>query len=559
MIETRTSYADKPWLKSYKLGPYRLAKSIDYPKVPVYHILDEAAAKYPSNVAILFQGRSLTYLDLKLHADRLATALADLGVEKGDRVAAILPNSPQMVISIFAIAKAGGVFLPITPMLTADQVEYQMVEAGVQVVICSDTFIDLVNEIQPNTDLKEVIVTSIKDYSPEEDPEIEDEPGMLSFRRLIAEYEPDPPEIELDPMEDLAMLCFTGGTTGVPKGVMHTHYSTLAQVISGLPWIFSPMEVGVRGKASMLLAMPLYHAGGITLLHAAIYWGLRCILIPDPRDVEPIIKEMKERRPFCLMATPTQLMRMVLRKVGRLQTMVVTGGATLPKGIADAWKKESGMPATQVSGLSEGGMTCNLSAFSKITGFVPFEKHSLGVPVPDLDAKVVDPETGDEVPFGEIGEMYFRGPSTMKGYWPTIGKGLEDGWVSTTDRGWMDEDGYFYLIDREKDMIHVAGYTVYSNEVDDLLFTHPAVAMAATVGVPDPNDSGNEKIKAFIQLKEGYESEVTPEDIISYCEAKLPAYAVPGVVEFREDLPLTAMEKIFKRALREEEIAKMQA
>ena len=217
------------------------------------------------------------------------------------------------------------------------------------------------------------------------------------------------------------------------------------------------------------------------------------------------------------------------------------------------------MPISEGYGLTETGPLThvNVSAFSKVTGFMRLTKRGIGVPVPDTEAKLVDPETGEDIGFDREGELYLRGPQLMKGYWPTPGDGLTDGWVASGDVARVDEDGYFYIVDRVKDMANISGYKVYTTTVDEVLFAHPAVSMAVSIGVPDPERAGSERIKAFIRIKDGYEGKVTADEIIAYCRDKLPPYAVPKFVEFKDDLPLTVTEKLFKRALREEEVQKM--
>ena len=560
MTESKLTYADKPWLKSYKLGPYALEKKIDYPKAPVHSFLDISAAKYPDNVVLIFRGQRMLYKELKLLVDKLATALADLGVKKGDRVAVMVPNTPQIIISEFGISKTGAVYVPLSPLVKDVELEHVLSSCGAEVMITLDENLELIDSVKEKTKLKEIIITTRKDYSPDEEPEIKEVPGTHNLRSLLEQYEAKPPEVEIDPMNDLATLAFTGGATGVPKGVMRTHFNEVVASLTVFPWMLKPMEAGARGKGSFLTAMPLYHGAGRCFVDMAIFWSMRFILIPDPRDTDAIIAAMHEYRPFCVMAVPTQLMRMVQKKVGRTTSLVSTGAAPVPKETAELWKKETGMPATQGYGITEGGTLINLSAFSKLTGFVSEEKHALGVPVPDLEVKLVDEVTGEDVPFGEVGEMCFRGPMVMTGYWPTPGSGLKDGWMATGDVARMDpEDGYFYLEDRIKDMISVSGLKVYSVVVDEVLFKHPAVAMAVAIGIPDPETPGSERVKAYIKVRDDWEGEVTADDIIAHCRAHLPPYAAPRFVEFREELPLTASEKLFKRALREEEIAKMKA
>jgi len=296
-------------------------------------------------------------------------------------------------------------------------------------------------------------------------------------------------------------------------------------------------------------------------MQSAIYWGLRIILVADPRDTETVVRLMHEHRPLLLFAVPTQLMRMVERKIGRMPVLVMSAAAPLPQEIADAISEELMMPVSEGYGLTEMSTIThvNLTAFSKITGFAPKVKLSIGLPVPDTEVKIINLGTGEECGSGEDGEIYLKGPQMMKGFWPTPGSGLADGWLPTGDIGRMDEDGYFYIVDRVKDMANISGYKVYTTVIDDVLFQYPAVSMAVAIGIPDPDRPGSERIKAFITLKEGYKGKVSAEDIIEHCKGKCPPYAIPKFVEFREDLYLTVSEKLFKKALRDDEVEKMKA
>jgi len=556
----KMSYADKPWLKSYKLGPYKLPETLQpYPKKPLYQILDDSASRYPDSVAVNFLGKQMKYEELKLNADRLATALADLGVRKGDKVAVVLPNCPHFIISEFGILKAGAVIIPCSIMLKAHHLEYEMSESGAETVICSEDTLDLVNSVKDKTKLRNTIVVPRKDYALGEPEAPKDMSGVLQFWDLIEKYEPKPPEVQIDPMEDLAILAFTGGATGVPKGVMLTHFNVVTNLLQGLAWLMSPLEPGIRGKSSTLLATPLFHRMGEMVMEAGIFWALQILLIADPRDTDSLVQYLKEYRPFMTMLVPTQLMRLAERKVGRMPIQIMTGAAPLPRETAETIKRDLQMPVSEGYGLTEttAATHLNVSAFSKITGFMASEKLSIGIPVPDTEVKIVDPGTDEEVPFGEAGEIWIRGPQVMKGYWPTPGSGLVNGWLATGDVGRMDEDGYFYILDRVKDMANVSGYKVYTTQIDDVLFKHPAVAMAVAIGIPDPERPGSERIKAFIKLKEGYEGRVTADEIIEFCQDKVEPYARPKSVEFRDDLPETVTLKLFKRELREEEIKKM--
>ena len=551
---------DKPWLDGYKLGPFKLEKTMGpYPDVPLFSFFDDTVLRYPRQSACLYLGRKITWKELKLYVDKLASALKDLGVEKGDRVATILPTCPQFVISDYAILKAGATHVPCSVLHKSHDLIYEIGESGAKIVICLDSSLDLVNSVKSQSELKTIIITSMEDYSLNE-PEIEDMPGAYHLRDLIARAETDPPQVEIDPKEDLAALVFTGGATGRPKGVMLTHYNLTSNTIQSLPWALSPIADGIRGKSSILIGVSTFHAYGHWAVRASVYWGLQMILIPDPRNTGMIVELLKKTRPFMASLVPTQYMRLIERKIGRTNTTFSSGAAPLPHKVAKDFKKVTGMPITEAYGLTETGPLThfNLSSFAKITGFMPFEKSgSIGVPVADTEVKVVDDITGENVPPGDVGELYIRGPQVMKGYWPDAGAGLKDGWLPTGDLCRMDEDGYFFLVDRNKDMINVSGNKVYSTRVDEVIFEHPAVASAATIGIPDTERPGSERIKAFVVLRDGYESEVTVDDIISHCREKLAPYAVPKMVEFRESLPLTVTEKLFKKQLRDEEMKRM--
>jgi long-chain acyl-CoA synthetase len=555
------SYADKPWLKSYRLGPFKLKKTIEYPNKPLFAILDEAAEQFPGKDVYHYLGRRMKYHELKRQSDALANALTHLGVRKGDRVIVFLPTCPQFIISDFAILKAGAVLVPCSPILKAPELKHQAHESGAETIVCLNTHLKLIKSIKAETRIKNIIITSLEDYSPAESEIIKDATGTYQLRKLILDHEPEAPKVEIDPTEDLAILAFTGGSTGVPKGVMLTHFQRFANILQGLPWMMAPIPT-YRGSASSMLAIPIFHAMGHYLMQSSIYWGLRIFLIADPRDTESIVRVMNEYRPFLLFMVPTQLLKLAQPEIEirRMPVMVMSGAAPLPAEVARKLEEKTKMPISEGYGLTESGPAThiNISVFSKVTRFASSTRPGVGLPVPDTEVKLVDPVTGEEVPFGEVGEIWVKGPQLMKGYWPDAGSGLEEGgWLRTGDLAKMDDDGYFHVVDRIKDMINVSGMKVYSIEVDEVLFKHPEVEGAVTIGIPDPERPGSERIKAFIRLRENSKGKVSEQGIIDYCKENLAAYAVPKSIEFRDDLPLTVTEKIFKRALREEEIKKM--
>ena len=556
------TYAEKPWLKSYKLGPYKLDHSLaPYPERPVFHALDEAAEKYPGQTAILFMERAIKYRQLKTLADKMAAALKNLGVSPGDRVCVFLPNCVEFIISDWAILKAGAAIVPTSVLRTDKGLLHEASSSGSKVIICTEKSLERILGVKEQHAFDHIILTSKEGFDAWDSSKTFPR-GVHQFGQLLAESDPEPPQVEVNSADDLCEVAFTGGATGVPKGVMVTHANRDSCVRQGLPWLMKPVLQGLLGKASVLIPVPLFHAYGHYLEQAAAYLGLRVILLPDPRDTELIVQHIKKYRPMLIPTVPTQLMRIAQADIGRLNVLPMSGAAPLPDEIAEAVKKKMGTPISQGYGLTETSPLThfNISAFSKITGFMAKEKMGIGVPSPDTKCTLLDPATGEEVPFGEPGEIVVRGPQIMKGYWPEPGSGLtEDGWLHTGDIATMDGDGYFHLCDRTKDMINVSGMKVYTTLVDDVLYKHPAVLMAAAFGVPDPEIPGSERVMAAIQLKAGYEGTVTEDEIREFCRQNLAPYAVPKYVEFRENMPLTVTEKVFKKVLREEAISRMKA
>ncbi len=552
-------YHSKPWLKSYKLGPFELASSMTpNPIKPLFSFLDESVAKFGQRPACLYGGRVIPYKELGELVNRLAAGLCSLGVGPGDRVVTILNTSPQFAICDFAIQKTGAIHVPCSPLHKARELTHEISQSQARTVICLDSFKDVVQSIQSETGFKDLILTAAEDFSADQS-ELSLKPGFLQLRELIECSDPRAPKVDINPVEDLALLVFTGGATGRPKGVMLTHFNLTVNTLQSLPWAMGPLEKGIIGKSSLLIGIPAFHSYGHWAIRASVYWGLQMIMIPDPRDMEGIAAQLKKSRPFMAPLVPTQYMRLMDYPIGRTNTSFTSGAAPLPPEVATRFKKITGMPITEAYGLTETSPVThfNLSSFAKITGFAPFEKKgSIGVPVVDTEVRLVDPVVGSEVPPGEVGELYIKGPQVMKGYWPTTGSGLADGWLPTGDLCRMDEDGYFFLVDRSKDMINVSGNKVYSTTVDEVLFEHPAVAQAVAIGLPDPDRPGSERVKAFVVLRDGSNGKVTADDLIAYCKEKLAPYEVPKSVEFRQDLPMTVTGKLFKKQLREEEMKK---
>ncbi|MHA2395137.1 MAG: class I adenylate-forming enzyme family protein [Candidatus Thorarchaeota archaeon] len=559
-----TSYQDKPWLKAYFLGPYKLKHSMEpYPEINIYSFLEESAKEYPEIIACVYADEEITYEELKDRVDRLASAFVDLGVKKGDPVATVLPSCPEFIIADYACMKIGAIHVPLSILHKADDLLHEIKESKSEVVVCSYRRVSRVNEIKPQTELKTVIYAPTKIFPDYEAPEMEEisESGYYLLDDLIEKYDPHSEHVEINPKEDIALLPFTGGTTGVPKGTMLTHFNITSNVVQTIHWMMDPLKVGVVGKGATTICVPIFHMYGHWAIHASISWGLKMFLM-DPRDVVKIVDVINEYRPAIVFAVPAHyniFCNMPLRKG---QIFYFSGAAALPPEIAEEFEKISGVPMGEGYGATETSAvaTVNISAFSKVTGFMKQVKRGVGVPLPDTEIRVVDPETGEEPLVGEPGEIWVKGPQIMVGYWPTPGSGLEEGgWLRMGDMVTMDSDGYFTVVDRIKDMINVSGNKVYSRVIDDILHEHPAVEVAGVIGVPDPERKGSERVKAFIQLRSEFKGKVTEEEIIEFLRDKVKPYALPKFVEFRDELPLTLIMKIHKKVLRDEELAKKEA
>ena len=555
-------YSQKPWLISYKLGPYKLEESLQpFPSEPVYKALDDAAEKYPGQTAILFEDTSIRYRQLKKLTDRLANGLIELGVEKGDRICLFLPNCVEFIICDWGVMKAGAVVVPTSILRSDDGLLHEVNTSACRVIICSETQLERILGIKDQTEIEHIILISQVGYG--EPLNLSKLPSAVySLNDIIADAEAIPPNIAIDPKHDLCELAFTGGATGVPKGVMVTHANRYSCILQGFPWLMKPMLPGFAGKASILISIPMFHAYGHYVHQSTAYLGMRAILLADPRDTAYMAQAIREFRPFLITGVPTQFMRIIQEPLPRINSLFLSGSAPLPIEVSKTVLGMTGMPVSEGYGLTETSTlaTMNVSAFSKITGFMLKEKFGIGIPIPDTECKLVEPQNGKEVSLGEPGEIVLRGPQVMQGYWPDPGSGLTDtGWLHTGDIATMDEDGYLTLVDRIKDMVNISGFKVYTNEVDDVLYAHPAVLMAAAFGIPDPDIPGSERVMAVIQLKDAYVGKVTKDEMIAYCKSQLAPYAVPKKIEFRDELPLTVTEKVFKKALRDEVLSKLES
>jgi long-chain acyl-CoA synthetase len=545
-----SSYSRRPWLKHYD---YWVPTEMPFPGRPLHDILDTAFIDVPDRPATAFFGATLTFQDLKDRSDRLATALAALGINKGDRVGIMLPNCPQYIIAAFAVLRHGAIVVNINPTYTPREVLTVANDSGIRLLITMDLLAPLIASVRAQTSIEKVIVTALAEYTPAAAPSPRIE-GTLSLTELIKEVKtPQVFRVAIAP-DDLAVLQYTGGTTGTPKGAMLTHANIFANVVQAEAFIDRSRE---RGTARYLLVIPYFHIYAFTVgMMKGVWVGALQILLPK-YDVEHVLAAIKEYRPTYFPAVPTVFVSLLshprVKEFGleRVKTFN-TGGAPCPLEVIEQWERTIGRPLNEGYGLSE------TSPVTHTTPQLGVRKPgTIGVPVTGTDIKIVDVATGtEEVPVGEAGELCISGPQVMKGYWQRrdeTERALrvhEDGktWFHTGDVARMDEDGYTSIVQRKKDMIIVDGFNVYPSEVETVLYMHPDVRLAAVIGIPDSYHG--EVVKACVVLKA--DATTTPFELIAHCKGQLAEYKVPRQVELRSDLPMSAVGKILYRVLRDE-------
>ena len=562
-MSSRPDESSRIWLKHYDDN---VAPSLDYPDISIYGMLEEARAQFPSTIATIFLGARRTYEEIGADTDAFAAGLKKLGVTRGDRVALLLPNCPQFVVAYMAILKLGAIAVPTNPLYVERELEYQFNDSGSKAVVCLDLFFELVQSVRDKTALESVIVTDLAEAMPVWArpfyrrrlrkqgirPTVKAGPGVMWFKDLLKT--PGAAELrdEAGP-EDVAMLQYTGGTTGVSKGVMLTHGNVIANVVQNVVWRSVDLS---PGKNTIFCVLPFFHVYGLTgTLCCSVRVAATMILLPR-FDVDDTLKTLHKYRPDLFAVVPTILVavnshpRLDRYKLDSIKS-VNCGAAPLPVEVMTQFEKRTGAVILEGYGLSEASPGTHTNPYGGTR-----KPGSIGIPLPDTDAKVVDLETGrQEVPAGEAGELILRGPQVMKGYWnrpEETASALRDGWLFTGDIARVDSDGYFYIVDRKKDMIIAAGFNIYPRDIDEVLFEHPKVKEAVAVGVPDKYRG--ETVKAFVALKDG--ETATEEEIIAFCRERLAAYKAPTSVEFRSELPKSLIGKILRKTLREEESAR---
>jgi len=558
---------DRPWFQHYDSG---VPRAPTFEAVTVPQFLERAAASHPDATACVFLNGRLTYHELKDHVDRLATALAALGVGKNGRVAIQLPNLPQTVIAYYATLRLGAQAVFTNPLYTPKELAHQWKDAGCRVAIVTDfTFDQKIKDHRDELPISAYVIARIPDYlrfplnllAPlklkRQKPQpaiarVSPGPGIHFFKDLIARTEPRPPAATIG-MDDLALLQYTGGTTGVSKGAMLTHRNLSCNVQQCRAW-FPALRVG---EEVMLSALPIFHVFGMTVcVNLTVAIAGTMVLVPNPRDVAMLVKEIEKRRVTIAPLVPAlfnainQFPGVERRDLSSVK-VCVSGSAPLSVDVQQRFEGLTGGKICEGFGLTE---TSPLTHCNPLQGLR--KVGTIGVPVPGTDCRIVDIESGTrDLPAGEAGELLIQGPQVMRGYWEKpeeTANVLRDGWLYTGDLAVMDADGYFKIVGRKKEMIDVSGYKVYPDEVDRVLMSYPAVLEAATIGVPDLKRG--ETVKSFVVLRPGMSA--TVEQIIAHSRASLAAYKVPREVEFRTELPKSAALKILRRELHDEEMRK---
>ena len=550
---------EKIWLKSYEP---EVPHTVEYPKVSLYNMYKQTAERYPSHEALSFMGSVLTYQELLSEIDAFAAALQGLGIKKGDRVAIHLPNSIQFPIAFYGAHAIGAIVVPCNPMYVARELSYQLKDSGAETIVTMTRFYNMVKEIQPQTGLKNIIVTNIKDYFPgmlrflytlvkekKEGDRVKlaaDDHAFLDLIKANAGKKPQP--VEVLP-EDRAVYMYTGGSTGVSKGAVLQHRNLLANALQVKSWVKDLKE----GEEIFLAVLPFFHSYGMTtVMNTPLFTG--CKVVMQPRFVlEDVLKVIDKEKPTLFPGVPTMYVAInnspdLAKHDIKSIRVCISGAAPLPVEVQKQFEKNTGGKLVEGYGLSEASPVTHANPIygKSIIG-------SIGLPFPDTEVKIMDIETGnEEMPLGEVGEMCVRGPQVMECYhnMPEETKhSLRDGWLYTGDIAKLDEAGYTYIVDRKKDMVIAGGYNIYPRDIEEVLFTHPKIMEAAVAGIMDPYRG--ETLKAYVVLKEG--ESLTEEEVIKFCKDNLAAYKVPKLVEFRAELPKTMVGKVLRRVLREEE------
>lgn len=575
------SYEERPWTKNYDPG---VPASLEpYPDFPLHALLRESARQYPENVATLMTtdavplvprlARTMSYRELDTLSDALAAALVDMGLKKGERVAIVMPNITQFVIAFYGILKAGGVVAAANPTFPAGKTAAMLKDCGAKIALVMSLFYDDIKSVQDKTDLKTLIVTNVKEYLPgpakvlftiarekKEGHAVELQPGDEHFQTILKRYQGRTPNVEVTG-DDLALFQYTGGTTGVSKAAKATHRALVANVLMCKAWISGE----IPGEEEVFLAaIPLFHVFGmVAVLSFAVSIGARMIMVPNARDIDEVLGCIHTYKATIFMGVPALYNAInnhpgVQAREYDLTSVraCVSGSAPLPPATKRKFEALSGGVIAEGFGMSEAPTATHVNPIKNEN-----RVGSIGLPLPDMDMKIVDVEDGETLmPVGEPGELCMSGPQLMEGYhgMPTeTANSLRTDangkkWLYTGDIARMDEDGYFYIVDRKKDMVLIGGFNVYPRAVEDVLNEHSAVLEVGVAGIPHPEKEGQEALKAWVVVKEG--ATVTADELIAFAGEKLVRYEIPTRIEFVDSLPRSTVGKILRRELIRQEM-----
>lgn len=546
---------DKPWHRHYD---YDVPTTIRYPRLPVHELVMIPAGSQPDKAALYFYGTEISFWELRGLILRMANALGSLGVQKGDRVGIHLPNIPQYVISYYAALSLGAVVVNLNPMYTPGELVFMARNTGITTLITFDMVAAAIRALVKEVDIPRVVITRATDYVKgmprSTSADLDMDAGWTHFSELLESCTSvKRPRVQVDP-EDVAMINFTGGTTGLPKGAVLTHANLVAAIIQCTIWGRATMQMYPPERRFVMAVLPYFHAyGNIVVMNYSIFNCATQILVPR-FNIDEMMDIMANFSEIYFFPTVPTMINAIINhpragEIGmdRKLKLLNSGAAPIPVELIEQ-VRDMGINFSEGYGLTE---STSLGISNPVLGLK--KVGSIGIPFPDTDVKLVDIEEGrEEVPPGEPGEIIIKSPLVMRGYWNNpeeTARQVRDGWLYTGDIGKMDEDGYIYVVDRKKDMIIAGGFNIYPREIDEVLYSHPKVADAVAVGISD--QYRGETVKAFVVLKQG--ETATPEEIIAFCREKLAAYKAPKMVEFRDSLPKSAVGKILRRILREEE------
>lgn len=550
---------EKLWHVHY---PEEIPKTIEYDELPLHAFLQKSAKNYGGMKALHFMGKETTFTKLYQEAKQIAHFLQEKGLEKGDRVAIMLPNCPQAVISYYGILLAGGVVVQTNPLYTERELAYQLEDSGATFIVCLDILLPRVKSVKKKSNLKHTIVTKIKEYLPfpknlvypfiqkrqyKMSVKVQEDHETHAWPTILKTYDSTYSEVPVDPKADIALLQYTGGTTGKPKGVMLSHYNLVSNMQMCQHWLYKS-EVN---NEVILGVLPLFHVYGMTtVMNLSVMMANKIILLPK-FDAGEVLKTIDKEKPTIFPGAPTIYVGLIHHpdlKQYDLSSVesCISGSASLPLEVSEEFERETEGSLVEGYGLTETSPVTHANFLwdKRVHG-------SIGVPWPDTDSKIVDPDTKEEMPIGEVGEVAVKGPQIMLGYWQReeeTNKVLEDGWLYTGDLGYMDKEGYFYIVDRKSDMIIAGGFNIYPREVEEVLYEHEGIQEVTVVGVPD--EYRGETVKAFIVPKQGVT--LTEKELDKFCRKRLAAFKVPRKYEFKNELPKSAIGKVLRRKLVDE-------